>query len=99
MVCGDWWSNQDVCTGCQACVTACAMENNIPWVGEDDAAYGRQMSWIRVERLWEGEYPEVSIDTFPADHVPALRESALRAGLPGVRHGAQQFGTDQPSGL
>jgi Fe-S-cluster-containing dehydrogenase component len=56
--------NQDVCTGCQACVTACAMENNIPWVGEDDAAYGRQMSWIRVERLWEGEYPEVKSTPF-----------------------------------
>jgi molybdopterin-containing oxidoreductase family iron-sulfur binding subunit len=56
--------NQDVCTGCQACVTACAMENNIPWVGEDDAAYGRQMSWIRVERLWKGEYPEVTSTPF-----------------------------------
>ena len=44
----------DVCTGCQACVTACAMENNIPWVGEDDAGYGRGMHWIRIQRYWEG---------------------------------------------
>jgi Fe-S-cluster-containing dehydrogenase component len=51
--------NQDVCTGCQACVTACAMENNIPYVGEDDAAYGRSLHWMRIERFWEGEYPEV----------------------------------------
>ncbi|MFH2040302.1 MAG: 4Fe-4S dicluster domain-containing protein, partial [Chloroflexota bacterium] len=36
-----------------------AMENNISFVGEEDAGYGRGMQWIRVERFWEGEYPEV----------------------------------------
>jgi Fe-S-cluster-containing dehydrogenase component len=56
--------DQDICTGCQACVTACAMENNVPWVGEDDAAYGRQMAWMRVERFWEGQYPEVRTTNF-----------------------------------
>ena len=50
----------DVCTGCNACVTACAMENNIPWTGEEDAGYGRGMHWIRVQRYWEGEYPDIS---------------------------------------
>jgi molybdopterin-containing oxidoreductase family iron-sulfur binding subunit len=49
----------DVCTGCQACVTACAMENNIPFTGEDEVAYGRGMFWMRVQRYWHGEYPEV----------------------------------------
>ncbi len=52
--------DQDLCMGCQACVTACAMENNIAFVGEEDAAYGRGMHWIRTERFWEGEYPNVS---------------------------------------
>jgi molybdopterin-containing oxidoreductase family iron-sulfur binding subunit len=56
--------DQDVCTGCQACVTACAMENNVPFVGEEDADYGRGMHWIRVERLWEGEYPDVKATPF-----------------------------------
>lgn len=51
--------DQDICTGCQACVAACAMENNLPFVGEEDAAYGRTLHWIRVERFWEGAYPEV----------------------------------------
>jgi Fe-S-cluster-containing dehydrogenase component len=52
--------DQDLCTGCQACVTACAMENNIPFVGEEDAGYGRGMHWIRTERFWTGKYPNVS---------------------------------------
>ena len=56
--------NQDLCTGCQACVAACAMENNISFVGEGDAAYGRTMHWIRVERFWEGEYPHVNMTPF-----------------------------------
>ena len=47
-----------ICTGCNACVTACAMENNIPWMGEEEAGYGRGMYWIRVQRYWEGEYPD-----------------------------------------
>ena len=52
--------DQDLCTGCQACVTACAMENNISFVGEEDAGYGRSMQWIRIERFWSGNYPEVT---------------------------------------
>lgn len=52
--------DQDICTGCQACIAACAMENNLSFVGEESAAYRRGMHWIRVERFWEGEYPEIS---------------------------------------
>lgn len=50
----------DICTGCQACVTACSMENNIAFVGEDEMAYGRGLQWMRIRRYWEGEYPEVA---------------------------------------
>jgi Fe-S-cluster-containing dehydrogenase component len=65
--------DQDLCTGCQACVAACAMENNISFIGdtprgEADVAYGRSMQWIRIERFWEGEYPEVSM----TDYQPML---------------------------
>lgn len=56
--------DMDLCTGCQACVAACSMENNVPFVGEHDVGYGRQMAWIRVERLWEGEYPAVKATPF-----------------------------------
>ena len=55
----------DRCTGCGACVTACQAENNIPIVGEQDLARGREMQWIRIERYWEGEYPDVKLRFIP----------------------------------
>jgi Fe-S-cluster-containing dehydrogenase component len=56
--------DQDLCIGCQACVAACVMENNNSFVGETDAGYGRSMHWIRIERFWEGEYPNVKNTPF-----------------------------------
>jgi Fe-S-cluster-containing dehydrogenase component len=51
----------DRCTGCGACVTACHAENNIPTVGPDQAARGRAMHWLRIERYWEGEFPDARL--------------------------------------
>lgn len=55
----------DLCTGCQACVTACSMENNVHFVGEEEMAYGRGIHWIRIQRYWQGQYPEVTPDFQP----------------------------------
>lgn len=55
----------DRCTGCEACVVACHAENNIATVGEEQAATGRAKHWIRVERYYEGEFPDVKMKFMP----------------------------------
>jgi molybdopterin-containing oxidoreductase family iron-sulfur binding subunit len=55
----------DRCTGCEACVVACRTENNIGIVGREQAARGRSINWIRVERYFEGEYPDVRVRFMP----------------------------------
>ncbi len=66
VVSGKWGMtiDQDVCTGCHACVAACPMENNVPFVGEEDAGYGRSMHWIRIERFWSGTFPKVKMTPY-----------------------------------
>ncbi len=55
----------DKCTGCNACVVACHAENNVPIVTEQEVVRGRAMHWIRIERYWEGEYPNIRARFLP----------------------------------
>jgi Fe-S-cluster-containing dehydrogenase component len=55
----------DRCTGCEACVVACHAENNLPVSNPDQAARGRTAHWIRVDRYYEGEFPDVKVKYMP----------------------------------
>jgi molybdopterin-containing oxidoreductase family iron-sulfur binding subunit len=55
----------DRCTGCEACVVACNAENNVRIAGPTEAARGRSINWIRVERYFEGEFPDVRVRFMP----------------------------------
>src|SRR5574340_309990 len=55
----------DKCNGCQACVVACYAENNLQTVGKDNCGISRNMSWIRVEKYYEGDYPDVKVKFIP----------------------------------
>lgn len=55
----------DRCTGCMACVVACQSENNVPFNTEDLINQSRAITWIRVERYWEGEYPNIKARFLP----------------------------------
>ena len=67
----------DRCTACQACVTACQVENNVPPPTPETAAIGRAIRWMDLIPYQEGEYPHVRLRLLPrpcmqCDHPPCV---------------------------
>lgn len=60
----------NTCIGCNACLVACEVENNIPVVGKQEVARNREMFWIRVDTYLKGpvENPEFNHMPVPCMH-------------------------------
>ena len=58
----------DVCIGCNACVVACQAENNVPVIGPDEIAKGRDMHWLRVDRYEVADLDGAGFQPVPCMH-------------------------------
>jgi Fe-S-cluster-containing dehydrogenase component/anaerobic selenocysteine-containing dehydrogenase len=60
----------NACTGCGACQVACVSENNVPVVGRKEVARHHEMTWLRIDRYFYGDFenPKVAYQPMMCQH-------------------------------
>ncbi|MDH5559824.1 MAG: 4Fe-4S dicluster domain-containing protein, partial [Deltaproteobacteria bacterium] len=74
----------DKCTACGSCVVACQLENNQPYIEEEEYKKSRAISWMKILTEVEGEYPHPKIKFTPrpcmqCDNPPCVRVCPVHA--------------------
>jgi molybdopterin-containing oxidoreductase family iron-sulfur binding subunit len=65
----------NACIGCNACLLACNVENNVPVVGKDQVDRHREMYWIRIDTYFQGSpdaptFHHMPVPCMHCEHAP-----------------------------